>query len=419
MSDKNVAQTAWIWCGVVIIAAVAGLLYRLSDRPAGETLLETTSTLVQLILFAAFALTGALIISHQPRNTVGWLLTIEGFLVFTWPLETYFSSLAQPPADPSFLFYIGLWINFWGWLWYIFPLLFILLFFPTGKPPSPRWRWVIVLGLGMCAFFILFATFMNELPLPDEDSWSVPNPIGFLSLDSFPFPLWVVSLFSFAVLCVASLFVRYRRAKSAEREQIKWLLYAAALFVVVYGITFVANELGGFINDVAGLLITFAILLLPAAIAIAILRYRLYDIDVIIRKTAVYAVLTALLALVYFGVIILLQNIFETVSGQQSPITIVVSTLVIAALFGALRRRVQDFIDRRFYRRKYDAEKTLATFAQFVRDETDMEVLTAELVSLVQETMQPEQVSLWLKPVAGLGLAPKAREDRSGIEHVL
>jgi len=398
MSDKNVARLAWAWCGLVIIGAVVAALYRLSDHPAGETAFKTAGTVVQFIVLAAFALTGALIISHQSRNMVGWLLMIEGSIVVAWPLEPYFGSLTQAPADPSFLFYLGLWANFWGWLWYIFPLLFILLFFPNGKLLSPRWRWAVVLGLGMCAFFLLFATFMTELSPPD-DSWFIPNPIGFLSRDSFPFALWVAWLFSFAVLCVASLFVRYRRAKSTEREQIKWLLYAAALFVVVYGISFVANQLGGFINDVVGLLMSFAILLFPAAIASAILRYRLYDIDVIIRKTAVYTVLTALLALVYFGVIILLQSVFETASGEQSPIAIVVSTLIIAALFGALRRRVQDFIDRRFYRRKYDAEKTLAAFGQFVRDETDMAALTAELLRVTQETMQPEQATIWLKEV--------------------
>ncbi|MFN2222152.1 MAG: hypothetical protein ACK2UH_06345, partial [Candidatus Promineifilaceae bacterium] len=132
-----------------------------------------------------------------------------------------------------------------------------------------------------------------------------------------------------------------------------------------------------------------------------------WDINVIIRKTVVYAVLTALLALVYFGVIIVLQNIFEAVSGEQSAISIVVSTLVIAALFAPLRRRVQDFIDRRFYRRRYDAEKTLSAFAQFVRDETDLEALRAELLRVTQETMQPEQVSIWLKRVAGTRAAER------------
>ena len=408
MSDKNVARLAWIWCGLIIVGAILAAAFDLRAGPTGETVLETIDTVAQLIVFAAFALTGALIISHQSRNMVGWLLLIEGSIVFAAPLESYFGGLTQAPADPSFLFYVGLWVSFWGWLWYIFPLLFIPLFFPTGKPPSRRWRWVIVLGLGLCAFFLLYATFMTELLPPTDDSWSVPNPIGFLSIDSFPDQLWFVLLLSFAILCVASLFVRYRRAQRVEREQIKWLLFAAALFVVVYGIDLV---LGGN-NDLVVMLRNFAVMLLPAAIAIAILRYRLYDIDVIIRKTLVYAVLSALLALVYFGVIIVLQSIFEAVSGEQSPITIVVSTLIIAALFGALRRRVQDFIDRRFYRRRYDAEQTLAAFGQFVRDETDMAALTAELVGLVQETMQPEQVSLWLKPA--VNQQPAASYEKTG-----
>jgi hypothetical protein len=147
---------------------------------------------------------------------------------------------------------------------------------------------------------------------------------------------------------------------------------------------------------ISNLLLPLGLIGFPIAITIAILRHNLWDIDVIIRKTAVYTVLTALLALVYFGVIILLQGVFEAVSGQDSPIIIVISTLIIAALFAPLRRRVQDFIDRRFYRRKYDAERTLAEFGRFVRDATDLDALAAELLQILQETMQPDQVLLWL-----------------------
>jgi hypothetical protein len=181
-----------------------------------------------------------------------------------------------------------------------------------------------------------------------------------------------------------------------KREQIKWLLFAAGLFVVVYVPGLVLSP-EGTVDVISNLLLPLGLIGFPIAITIAILRHNLWDINVIIRKTAVYTVLTALLALVYFGVIIVLQSTFEAVSGEQSAISIVISTLVIAALFAPLRRRVQDFIDRRFYRRRYDAEQTLAAFSQFVRDETDMEALMAELLRVTGETMQPKQLSVWLK----------------------
>jgi MFS family permease len=315
-----------------------------------------------------------------------------------WPLDIYFNNLTQPPAQPSGLFMLGLWFWGWLWLWLIFPIFFIPLFFPTGRPPSPRWRWLIALGLGLCAFFVLFVTFGIELGAQDE-SWTVANPIGFLARDSFPELAWAILLLSFAALSVTSLFVRYRRAQAVERQQIKWLLYAAGVFLVSYALSFVFSDAREAAGDLWNLILFLGVLTLPVAIAVAILRYRLYDIDVIIRKTLVYAALTALLALVYFGSVVLLQRLFGTVTGvaERSPLAIVVSTLAIAALFTPLRRRIQDWIDRRFFRSKVDAQQVLAQFALTARDETDLDALTAELVRVVQETMQPEGVSVWLK----------------------
>ena len=192
------------------------------------------------------------------------------------------------------------------------------------------------------------------------------------------------------VLALLSLALRFHRAAGVERQQIKWLLYVAALFLTAQlAISF------GAIGEQFTSLVALGF---PIAIGIAVLRYRLFDIDVIIRKTLVYTALTALLALVYFGSVVLLQRLFGAVTGiGQSPLAVVVSTLVIAALFTPLRRRIQDVIDRRFFRKKYDAQRILAQFALTARDETDLDALTAELVRVVQETLQPEGVSVWLR----------------------
>ncbi len=181
--------------------------------------------------------------------------------------------------------------------------------------------------------------------------------------------------------------------------EIKWLLFAGAFFVVFYALTFFLTDPNDewLSNGVHNLLFTLTILAFPVSIAIAIFRYRLYDIDIIIRKTLQYTVVTALLALIYFGSVLLLQRLFSDVTGEQSPLVLVVSTLLIAALFAPLRRRVQDGIDRRFYRKKYDAQQVLAAFARTARDETDMDALLAELERVIQETLQPEGVKVWLK----------------------
>jgi len=308
------------------------------------------------------------------------------------------AGLESAPANPSIALLALIWLDGIIWVPMIFSVFFILQLFPAGQPLSPRWRWLIMLGLGMAVFFAAWAALVTEFQF--KDILIIPNPIGLLATDSFPMGIWTAGMLLLFLGSAASLLLRYHRAGQAERKQIKWLLYACSLFVTLAIPGFWLSDAPPPANDIWGDIWALTFMAIPVGIAIAVLRYQLYDIDVIIRKTVVYAILTALLALVYFGVIIVLQSIFETVSGEQSPIIIVISTLVIAALFAPLRRRVQDFIDRRFYRRRYDAEKTLAAFGRFVRDETDMEALTAELLRVTQETMQPEQMSVWLKQPA-------------------
>ena len=194
------------------------------------------------------------------------------------------------------------------------------------------------------------------------------------------------------VLPLVSLVIRFRRAVGIERQQYKWFVFAAALILVISIFTGISEN-----SFVLQLLFIISILLVPLALTVAVLRYRLYDIDLIIRRTLQYSLLTGLLVMVYFGSVVILQSLVENLAGEQSPLVIVLSTLAIAALFNPLRTRVQDFIDRRFYRKKYDAQHALAQFAATARDEVDVDQFTAALLNVVEETVQPEQVSLWIK----------------------
>ena len=351
-----------------------------------------------------FAFVGALIISHQPRNVIGLLMMLPGVSLFVSVdayLNPYISGVTPLPEMPSWSFLLVLWFSNWNWLLLVLPTMFIMVLFPSGKPLSPRWGWLIYLGMGLGALIFVFGTFARSLaPGAGGVDWVFRNPIGFIDPDAiwanFAISAFFIALPIWVILCAASLFVRFRRAQAVEHEQIKWLFYAGILFVAAYIPTFIGNtysQAGNFWNS----LVALGMLTIPIAIAVAILRYRLYDIDIIIRRTLQYALLTGLLALVYFGSVLILQSLFENLTGGQSPIVIVISTLAIAALFNPLRLRVQDFIDRRLYRKKYDAERTLANFALIARDEVNMDKLNAGLLVVVEETMQSEKTSLWLR----------------------
>jgi hypothetical protein len=398
--------------GLLIIWSGADLLHQGSSRDAlylaGEALISLATPLV-------FAIVAALIVSRQPRNTIGWVLMVAvvAFVVGT-PLESYVEHVAPSSPESTLPILLAVWFSNWNWLLLIFPLLYVLLLFPSGRPPTPRWRWVSVAAIAWAMLFVLMATLSQRLTTPD---FALDNPIGVLSEDTVELlaGVWIVGLVVLVVACGAALFVRYRRANDTEREQIKWLLYACAVFVVVYvggtlGGVAGTNGLGGY---VWGILFGLSLVMLPAAIGIAIMRYGLYEIDVVINRTLVYGSLTVTLVLVYFGGVATIQALYSALSGQehQSQIAVVISTLVIAALSNPLRRRIQSFIDRRFYRRKYDATKTLEAFSVKLRDETDLDTLNADLVGVVRETMQPAHVSLWVRPDAE---ADKATEKEQG-----
>jgi len=285
-----------------------------------------------------------------------------------------------------------------AWFLYLATGPFVLLLFPTGHLPSHKWRivaWVVV-GALLSGWALSWAVPGKSGFVPD-----VENPYGAHGVVSDVVEgvvnISVMLVFIAIIAGVVSLLLRFRRAIGVERQQLKWFTYGAVLLGVVLISEFFYTFPG--VWESVKEAVAFN-MLPPLTIGIAILRYRLFDIDLIIRRTLQYSVLSGLLALAYLGIVVVLQSLFSAVGGQQSEIVIVASTLAIAALFLPLRRRVQDGIDRRFYRQKYDAAKVIAEFAATCRDETDLDKLTARLVEVVQETMQPESVSLWLRPTS-------------------
>ncbi len=348
---------------------------------------------VDAVVAVTYSTVGVVVASRRPENAVGWLFCtiglLHGIAVFTGQYAAY-ALLTRPEALPAGV--AAAWLGTWIWVPGVaLNVTFLLLLFPYGRPPSPRWWPVAWLGASAA---VLGSAVIAVLPW-DELNAGVPadNPLEIAGVLAFRSEIVVLIGLSGAastLLCVLSVIVRFRRARGEERQQLKWFAYAGGLYVLTI---FVPHPM---VANLQLLTATF----LPIAAGVAILRYHLYDIDILINRTLVYGALTAALALVYFGSVATLQYAFRAVTGGDSQLVIVASTLAIAALFGPLRRRIQAFIDRRFYRRKYDAAKTLAAFSARLRDETDLDALSNDLVGVARGTMQPEYASLWLRPEA-------------------
>ena len=288
---------------------------------------------------------------------------------------------------------------------------FLLLLFPDGRPPSPRWRivaWVAALAGGV--ILPLGALRPDQKLGPIESPFRAQGAVGEAIAAITNVGLNVV--FAAVLLCALSLVFRYRRAAGVERQQIKWFAYAAALFGVTLAVSLIIEDLLGLnppLPDMAWVVFNNApIIALYVAVGVAVLKYRLYDIDLLINRTLVYGTLTATLVALYFGGIVASQRVFVVLTGERSTLAVVASTLAIAALFNPLRRRVQEFVDRRFYRRRHDARKTLEVFSAKLRDETDLDALCGELMGVAGASVQPEHVSLWLRPEKAPKGAPKA-----------
>src|SRR5215204_1196466 len=401
MSYRTAAWLAWsLWVLSIALTALALLLLALIlSHPHTHTFDDWLGSTLNAVFYSSV---GAIVASRRPENLVGWLLCLwalsESISHFSAQYAIY-ALLARPdslPAGEAFA-----WVS--SWLVFIiigFSVLSILLF-PTGRPPSRRWRWVTWLTVAFIFVGAISGAFSSG---PVEGLGPIRNPLGIEGFSNiYNSILLNMAALVLVVAAALSVFVRLHRATGIERQQIKWFAYATAAAVmglVPAEIIPDVIEVPLWFERIGHAIFLLLIPTIPISMGIAILRYRLYDIDIIINRTLVYGSLTAILVGVYFGGVTATQALIRTITSQEQlpQLVVVASTLLIAALFTPLRRRIQTFIDRSFYRRKYDAAKTLEGFSMKLRDETDLNALSDDLVRVVRETLQPAHVSLWLRP---------------------
>jgi hypothetical protein len=402
--SKTVTTTRQVrapWAVLAVTVALVGFplgLAAVLGRPSSE------EPWIQDLLFqlvpVPFAVVGALIAARRPGHRIGWLL-LGGTLSIAGALFAWSYTLHKLP-DGTWL--PGRVVVGWVGNWIPWPalaaFLLLLLLFPDGQPPSPRWRpigWAIVV---YCAVIMAFlALYPALISAPDLD-----NPVALSGtagkvmreLQSSP----VVPAIGIALLVAAASapLVRFRRARAAQRQQLKWFAYSVALLMAILVVP--SFPLPPWAKDLSGILGVVAVWGIAAAIGIAVLRYRLYDIDRIVNRTLVYGLLTALLGGVYAGIVLILGQLFGRIGGQPPTWAVAGATLAVAALFQPARRRIQQAVDRRFNRRRYDLARTVEAFSSRLRDEVDLDTLSAELLAVIDQTMQPTTASLWLRPSA-------------------
>jgi len=390
VSHRWAARTGWTSCAITVVLVVADwVLSALADVPATFDLASGTILLVLPVV-------GALVTSRQPGNAIGWLFLGAGLLLGISGGTYGYAAYALTSDPPLAGGVISAWLTSWVFLPAIFAvpsLLFLL--FPHGRPLGPRWRYAVALVVVSLVCQSLGAALRPGTLDEDSPVKGIENPAGVNSelVTAAELLGWTTALAGI-VLATCSLVLRYRRSRGDERLQLRWFAFSAVLFLVA---SMVSTAL--FVTDLAAagqVLVLVAFCSIPLTAGIAILRHRLYDIDVVINRALVYGSLTATLAVVYLGSVLVLQAALSPFT-DQSDLAVAGSTLAVAALFGPARRRIQAVVDRRFYRSRYDAARTLDAFAGRLRHEVDLEAVGADLRTAVGSTVQPTHVSLWLR----------------------
>lgn len=390
MSRRVARRVAWsLWLldvGVLVVLVPGG-------GGSGDL-----GTVGGALFILAFATTGALVASRIPTNPVGWLLCVSALAFALGGVSVATSEYATREGAGGAVVTAASWVGTFVWMLGIGPAAtYVLLLFPDGRLPSRRWRPVAWLsGVSLAAITLSIA--LRPGPFADI---GVVNPLG---VEAGEGALTVLEAAGMALLLVcvlascASLVVRYRGAGAQQRQQLKWLAWSLPV-VLAWLATSIGVESrlsGDAASDVANLLASVGLTIVPVAIAVAILRHRLYDIDLVIKRTLVYGSLTAMLLGTYLGSVLLLRLMFSPWTGE-SDLAVAASTLAVAALFRPLRARVQASVDRRFDRARYDAARTVAAFTATLRNELDLEALATDLRGVVKDTLAPSQVTLWLR----------------------
>jgi hypothetical protein len=383
-----VAALAPVPVGLVLAAAGRGTLELPPERGS-----ELTVELAAAVAASFYGVVGLLIARRLPRNAIGWIF-LGSALAFAVMGAAYgYADLALYGGRdwPA-----GEWLGWLaGWLvivpFFVAPCLVAQLF-PDGRPPSARWRRVLWVSVAASVYLAL-APALDSGRLGSYPT--VENPAGLPGLGALIVdPTWAVAVLWLFTTSLVSIVLRFRRSRGVERQQLEWLALASGVLIVAFFGTFFLESERPAVATVTGLVGIAALALIPVAVAIAILRYRLYELDRVISRTLVYGAVTVILGVGYVALVLAGQAVFSSFAGG-GDLAIAVSTLVVAAVFLPLRSRVQRFVDRRFYRRRYDARRTLEAFGSRLREHVELEGLRAELQGVVRETMQPAHVSLW------------------------
>jgi hypothetical protein len=392
-------RVAWSMLAIFVVCLAVSVALSVLN---GSFQRDPGVNLALYLAFTAFMVVGAVIAGQRPGNAVGWLFSAVGLLSITGVLAMEYAGYAyitRPGSLPGAV--VAAWYQQWWTPMLILVFVLILLLFPTGRLLTARWRPVAVAVAAATAGMVVLNALLPTLTLPDT-GYTVSNPIGLAAAQGLQDGAVGAVLAGLVLICtgaaILSVALRFRRSQGVERQQLKWFSYAAVLAVLLE----LALEIIPALRFLAvlGVLFGLVIALIPTAAGIAILRYRLYDIDRLINRTLVYGLLTVLLGGIYVGLVLVLGQLFGGLGAEPPSWAVAGATLAVAAVFQPARRRIQQAVDRRFNRAKYHAATTIQAYSVRLRDQLDLDTLSTELLAVVDQTMEPTRVSLWLRPSA-------------------